>query len=280
MFFYINIKSLYNFTMEIFENIKNSVDFFLRQKFAFSRKNYSEKNEDKEGLLASPKALEKEQELIAKYDLDYLKNNSTRQNYLENLYTIDVLDKHFTPHPGFAHPLPQGARVKELKVLDIGCKNWFYAKGEYFFFKKYCQNLQLNGIELDSNRLYTNLYSRKQVALFHIRDLQNTNYIEGNLLNHSAKYNYIIWILPFVVKDPLIRWGLPMKYFQPAELLKKTYDLLENSGSMLIINQGEYEYEVQQKLCEKLEIKYNTFGEVKSEILTYNIPRYSILIER
>lgn len=269
MFFYIKTKSLYNFTMDWLDNIKNSVDFFLRQHLIFSRKNYSEQNENKEGLLASPKALEKEQELVAKYDLDYLKNNSTRPNYIENLYTIDILDNYLKINS-----------KTDLKVLDIGCKNWFYAKGEYFFFKKYCDNLKMDGIELDSNRLYTNFYSRKQVARFNIKDLKNTNYIEGNLLRHSGKYNYIIWILPFVVKDPLIKWGLPVKYFQPVELLKKAYDLLETGGSMLIINQGEDEYEIQQKLCEKLEIKYNTFGEVKSEFLTYNIPRYSILIKK
>lgn len=255
--------------MDLFENIKNSVDFFLRQHLAFSRENYFQQNEDKEGLLALPKALDKEQELIKKYDLEYIKNNSTKQNYLENLYIIDILDKNLTTD-----------FTKNLKVLDIGCKNWFYAKGEYFFFKKYCNNLTMDGIELDSNRLYTNFYSRKQVALFHIKDLQNTNYIEGTLLSHSGKYDYITWILPFVVKDPLIKWGLPMKYFQPAELLKKAYDLLENDGNMLIINQGECEYEIQRKLCDESGIKYTPIGEVKSEFLTYNIPRYSILIKK
>lgn len=269
MFFYIKVELLYNFTMDWFENIKNSVDFFLRQHLTFSRKNYFEQNEDKEGLLAKPKALDKEQELINKYDLEYIKNNSTKQNYLENLYTIDILDKYLKID-----------FTKDLKVLDIGCKNWFYAKGEYFFFKKYCDNLKMDGIELDSNRLYTNFYSRKQVALFHIKDLKNTNYIEGSLLNHAGKYNYIIWILPFVIKDPLIKWGLPIKYFQPAELLKKAYDLLENGGSMLIINQGKYEYEIQQKLCYESGIKYTPIGEVKSEFLTYNIQRYSILVKK
>jgi len=123
-------------------NLKNNFDFFVRTHFSFSRKNYVEKNESKEGLCE----IEREKILYEKYDLEYLKNNSTMQNYLENLYTLDLLDRYFTPH---LNPLPKGERKNNKKnyelgegesqtILDIGCKNWAYVKSEYAFFKKYC----------------------------------------------------------------------------------------------------------------------------------------------
>lgn len=252
-----------------FQNLKNTIDFFLRQKFVFSRKNYFEKNEDKEGLLATPKALERENFLVETYNLEFLNSNSTRQNYTENLYLIDLLDTYLKPN-----------HVNDLRILDIGCKNWFYAKSEHAFFKKYCGNLTLDGIELDANRLYSNFYSRKEVAKFYIKGLENTNYIEGNFLNHNEKYDYIVWILPFVVEEPLLKWGLPLKHFQPEKMLEHAYESLKDGGQIFIINQGEAEYDVQKELCEKLSIKFNPLVEIQSDFLEYQIPRFGILIKK
>ena len=97
-----------------FQNIKNNIDFFLRQKFSFSKLNYFAKNEEKEGLFSSIGCFERERTLYDKFDLAYLKSNSTRANYLENLYMLDVLDTFL--NIDFSN---------NLKVLDIGCKNWF-----------------------------------------------------------------------------------------------------------------------------------------------------------
>ena len=130
----------------VFENIKNSIDFFIRSKTKFSRKNFVEKDEK---LLF--------------------------RNYLENLYTYDI-----------------------AKILDIGSKNWFYAKGEYSFFKSFVQTPCLDGVEIDAFRLYSNLYSRYESAKFYTKNLKNTNYIAGDLLSISDTYDYIIWFLPFV----------------------------------------------------------------------------------
>ncbi len=252
---------------DFIQNLKNNIDFFLRQHLNFSRKNYYEKNEEKEGLFAKQKALEREKFLFEKYNLNYLKSNSTRQNYLENLYIIDLLDKYLSIY------------FKEnLSILDIGCKNWFYAKGEYFFFKKYCKNLVLDGIELDSNRLYLDFYSRAEVAKFHIKGLEGVNYFEKNFLHHNEKYDYIIWILPFVVEEPHVKWGLPKKFFQPEEMLMHAYKSLKENGRIFIINQGKAEYEVQKILCKKPGIPFESSDNVESDFLTYK-PRYSILIK-
>lgn len=258
--------------MECLENLKNNIDFFLRQRFSFSRKNYFEQNEDKEGLFEG-EITERENFLVEKYDLANLKSNSTRQNYCENLYLVDILDRYLAPNLSTVRPFDHST------VLDIGCKNWSYAKGEYAFFKKYCVNLQLDGIEIDTNRVYSNFYSRKEVAKFYTKEI-NANYIEGDFLNHKGEYDFIIWILPFVVENPLVKWGLPLRYFKPEQMLKKAYDSLKEGGSMLIFNQGQVEHEAQIELCKKLQIKYTTFGEVKSDFLPYNIERQLLIVEK
>lgn len=251
-----------------FQNLKNKFDFFLRQHINFSRKNYFEQNEQKNNLFKNKKTIEREEILFEKYDLEYLKSNSTRRNYLENLYTIDLLDRYLNVEA-----------QETLNVLDIGSKNWFYAKSEYFFFKKLCKNLQLDGIEIDSNRLYNNFYSRVQVAKFHIKNLEGANYIEGNFLNHQGNYDYIIWILPFVFEHPHLKWGLPISYFQPEKMLTKAYNCLNKGGKIFIINQGRAEFMAQKFLCKRLKISCIELGEVKSDFLSYK-PRYLTIIEK
>lgn len=250
----------------LLNDLKNKFDFFLRKHLSFSRKNYAEKNELKDGLLEDNS---RENSLVEKYGLDWLKNNSTRQNYLENLYMIDLLDKYFAIN-----------KREKSEILDVGSKNWFYAKGEYFFFKKHCGELELDGIELDSNRLYTNFFSRAEVAKFHIKGLENTKYIQGDFLKHNEKYDYIIWILPFVFEYPHLKWGLPLSYFKPEVMLKHAYESLNDGGQIFIINQGEVEFEYQQKLCEKLKLTFNPIGKVESEFIKYKIERYLTQIKK
>lgn len=234
-----------------------------------SRKNYREKNKSKSNLFANEEIISRENELLEKYDLSYLKNNSTKINYLQNLYTMDLLDNFLI------------VDFKEnMSVLDIGCKNWFYAKGEYSFFKKYCSNLKLDGIELDVNRLYNNLYSREEVAKFYIKDLENTNFIAGDFLKHEGKYDYMVWILPFVFEEPLIKWGLPKSYFQPEKMLLHAYDLLNEGGKIFIINQGEEEYRAQKELCNKLNLKYESVELIYSKFLNYKYFRYLTLVSK
>lgn len=250
-------------------NLKNKIDFFIRQNIRLSRKDYSEKNESKENIFDSTVQKEREIFLIKNYEISYLNENSTEENYIHNLYTLDLLDKYFVINTN-----------EELRVLDIGCKNWFYAKGEYAFFKKHCESLTLDGIEIDGNRLYSNFYTRKEVAKFYIKDLTGCSYKVGDFLNHKEKYNYISWILPFVVKEPLLKWGLPIKYFKPEQMLVHAYESLRPEGKLFIVNQGEIEYEEQKQLCKRVGLSFEDIGNVNSVFIEDKYPRYAIIINK
>lgn len=190
----------------------------------------------------------------------------SRQSELENLYMTDILDKYF-----------EVKHKSDAKILDVGSKNWFYAKGEYEFLKKHFDKFSLDGIEIDSNRLYSNFYSRAEVAKFHIKDLDNVRYFEKDFLEHNEKYDYIIWILPFVFEYPHLKWGLPSKHFCPEKMLSHAYEILTEGGKMFIVNQGELEYQEQIRLCEKLGIKFKPLGKIESEFYDYT-PRFGVLI--
>ena len=232
--------SSHRLSASMLEEIRNNVDFFIRNTTKFSRKDFIEKDE---ALL--------------------------ERNRLENLYTEDILNQFFTKE-----------KRNHTKILDIGCKNWFYAKGEYDFFKSFCSNFSLDGVELDAHRLYSNFYSRIEVAKFYTKNLKNTKYIAGDLLELEEKYDFIIWILPFVTPSPLKLWGLPGKYFCPKKLLDHAFKLLNNNGQMLIINQGENEALIQQELLKDLKIPFTPLGEIKSEHFEYQHPRFGYLVKK
>ncbi len=224
----------------MFENIKNNIDFFIRQNTKFSRKNFVEKNE--ETLLI---------------------------NYLENLYVFDLLDRFFSK-----------TKKDFISVLDIGSKNWSYARGEHSFFDSFCNNFSLTGVEIDAYRLYYNFYTRYEVSKFYIKNLKNTQYIAGNLLELKTSYDYIIWILPFVLESPLKLWGLPKRFFMPEKLLAHAYSIMKDEGQMLIVNQGEKERIAQKCMLEKSNIPYEDLGLINSEFLEYKNERYGFIIRK
>ena len=224
----------------MFEDLKNNIDFFIRTKTKFSRKNFVEKNE---------------QELAI--------------NKAQNEYIFEILDRNFLK-----------SQKPNLQVLDIGCKNWFYAKGEHKFFSSFSSDFSLDGIELDAYRLYSNFYSRYEVAKYYIKDLKNTNYIADNLLNLEKKYDYITWFLPFVTYEPHKYWGLPRKHFCPEKLLFYTISLLNDGGQMIIINQGEKERDIQKKMLEKTDVDFEFLGEIKNQFYTFEYKRYGFLVRK
>lgn len=192
----------------------------------------------------------------------------TKQSEFENLYMTDILDKYF-----------EIEHKSQAKILDIGSKNWFYVRGEHDFFKKYCDDFLLDGIEIDFNRLYSNFYSRGEVAKFYIKDFDNVRYFEKDFLEHNEKYDYIIWLLPFVFEYPHLKWGLPSKHFCPEKMLLHAFKSLTEDGKMLIVNQGEIEYQEQIRLCEKFGIEFKPIGKVESEFFDYT-PRYGVLVSK
>jgi len=251
-----------------FNDIKNNIDFFLRNKLIISRKNYFEKSENKANVFKNEIQIKTFEKLKNTYNLELL-NNTTIQNYLENLYFINLFDNIFSKE-----------YKENISILDIGSKNWSYVKSEYIFFKNYSNNFKLNGIELDAYRLCTNLYSRYEIAKFHIQNLENTNYIVDDFLNHQQKYDFIIWILPFITQYPLVKWGLPLKYFKPEKMLLHAFNLLNKDGKLLIINQNKKEYEIQKQLNEQLNLKTKYFDEIDDIFNVFKNKRYCCLIEK
>ena len=248
-------------------DFRNKFDFFLRNMITFSRKNYVEKGVNIEKVFICDEQKKLYSLLKEKYDLSPLfKYNDI--NFLTNLYFLDIFDKYIS------------YEKKNISVLDIGSKNWNYSGSEYIFFGKNADELCLNGIELDAYRLCTNLYNRYEISKFYTKDFKNTNYIAGDFMSHEKQYDYIIWILPFITEYPHMRWGLPLKYFKPEKMIKHAFKLLNEGGELLIINQGENEYNIQKELYARLNIDYNDIGEVNNVFNQFRNKRFCTVVKK
>lgn len=295
----------------LIKSFYNELDFFFRRNIRFTRK-YSGKNEPKESLFGHLSgenkkiAEEKEKLYLEKYHLQGLKDNSTCRNYLENLAVIELLESCFLSPPPY--PPPQGGgrdsqrgglcpppevspklqqyestyydKKNPLKILDIGSKNWFYASGEWSFFKYGGEEREifLDGIEIDAFRVYSDFHTRYDYAQFYIKNLPNTSYLAKDFLKHQEKYDFIIWFFPFVTEFPLLEWGLPLSKFKPAEMLKHASECLNKNGKILIVNQDEAEYEIQEELIRNLNLSYEKMGEFKNSFVEFERKRYVTIV--
>lgn len=193
------------------------------------------------------------------YDLSQWSSVCTTDEWQENLYILDLLDQLLGRHSSHSHS------------LDIGCKN-----GVYFPALASFTSSGWDGIELDAWRRYWNLTSRRDHGRFMAKPF-GCHYLAGSLLEHhpAIPYDLITWLLPFVVEGPLDAWGLPRRYYQPIAMLQHAYDLLAPDGTMLIINQGEWENEVQQRLFIATDIQAESLGQVSSQFSPFQQPRFA-----
>jgi len=260
------------------QNLQNNLDFWFRRKIKLSRGSYRPCNEPKESLFdqfsckQKTIASEREKEYLEKYHLQRLKDNSKKRIYLENLSIIEFFESYLNLEEANS----------EIKILDIGSKNWFYAEGEYKFFKynSFEKAISLTGIEIDAYRLYMDLHTRSDYASYYISNLNNVEYIAGDFMSHQGSYDYMTWFFPFVTEEPLLNWGLPLKFFRPQNMLKHAYSLLKPNGILIIVNQGKKEYIEQEKLLTKLNIPYSKEGSFESIFLDFSFERYVTVIHK
>lgn len=184
-----------------------------------------------------------------------------RKEFHESIYLLDLLDKY----------LPR--KTYTGLSLDIGSKNWSYLPALAAY-----TGHDWVGIELDPYQRYLDMSTRYGRAKRMLKAYPESNYICGSLLEHKGQYNLITWILPFMEKGSLLKWGLPEHFFQPEELLKHTMELLDDEGILFIVNQNESDMLQQKILLDRLKIKYTFLGELNSCFTPFKRRRYGWLI--
>lgn len=257
-------------------NLRNIIDYPLRQLFRFRRKirrlKQSQTIQDYAHLGESDqkRALEIEQRLVNKYHFIEDVTLQKTGNYYENVFYLHMLDTAFSRLEINLPPL--------LVSADIGTSHWFYVKALYAFltwYKTYHpRQIQLDGYEVDAYRIYTDFHSRYDHVMSHIGSLPDVHFIPTGFSEKIARYDVITLFFPFVFKKDLIEWGLPQKYHQPEKILRSAWNSLKPGGILMVVNQGKDEHQAQKLVFRDLSITVNLTFQMDPILFQYDHDRY------
>ncbi|MBP7691697.1 MAG: hypothetical protein KA764_07255 [Anaerolineales bacterium] len=260
--------------------LRNALDFPLRQFFRWRRPGLHWRNEPKHALfaaLAEPERVAAEaaaDRLLTHYPLDYLHAHSRTDNYRENLFYLELLER--------ALEAAAPALPAEINAGDIGPSHWFYVQALYALWTGWRaaapRAVTLTAYESDAYRVYLDLYSRWDHAHAHLRGLpaERVRYEPRAFPPQPAAFDALTLLFPFVFERDHLEWGLPGPLFSPAALLADAWLSLKPGGVLIIVNQGEAEHHAQRQLLEAHAIPAAAAFRHESQLFHYPLPRYGL----
>jgi hypothetical protein len=195
--------------------------------------------------------------LASGYDLSAWATVCSPREYLLNLHVLDMLDRHL-PHPPAMR-----------RGLDIGSGNWSYLPALVSWSRS-----PWDGVELDAHRRDWTLATRRAYAACMMRTCRDCRYFPGALTEFGGTYEGITWFLPYVRAETFSTTRLPRRYFAPEPMLAHAWSLLAPGGTMFVVNQGEEEMFVQDRLFARSGINAHCTGLLDSGFSPFHRPRY------
>jgi hypothetical protein len=96
--------------------------------------------------------------------------------------------------------------------------------------------IELNGIEIDAYRRFTNLRTRMDYGMYYSKLIRDGHYHPQDFLLWEKPLDFIFLLNPFVTVEALQAWGLPLKYLRPQKLFDHAFDLLAAQGGTLLLS--------------------------------------------
>lgn len=197
--------------------------------------------------------------MIDRFQLASYKKREKKENYLDNLLYLELLDfclgdREFSNEP--------------LRVLDVGARDWFYAGALWHFFSfagDSSRSVRVTGFELDPYLTYIDGHSRLDFARFFSRDLPGMDYRSIDFLLCEEKADVVTIFHPFLRSYEHLEGGLPLSCFYPKDLILHSYSLLKEGGYLVIVN-FDYETKMLLELLEELGMKVFRRGDWFSEL--------------
>lgn len=261
------------------QDLRNRLDYPLRQRLHWQRHGYRLANEAKANLYrhlpaaARQAAEQRVERLCADYDLEYLAGHSPADNFRENLYYLDLLETAFE-RGGVRLPQP-------VLAADIGVSHWFYVQAYAALLRGWQtetpRQISLHGYEADPYRMYADFASRYDHALAHLEGVPGSEYHPQAFATQAGRFDLVSLLFPFVFISDHLDWGLPGSHFQPESLLRSAWESLKAGGWLVIVNQGEAEHAAQRRAIDALGAPVAAAYRHDSTLYTYDLPRYVLV---
>lgn len=256
-----------NFLEISFLKVTNPLFYFFRKKLKGKEKEVKFKSINNTNRFTGETS-HLENMLVTKYNFHSFVNTIPFESYQMNLYILHLLDNLDIEFP------------ETIRAIDVGSKNFEYAPSLFSFYKEKGVCEILSGIEIDAFRRYHDFTTRFDHANAYIKDLPHTNYLPIDFLHYNEKVNVITMFLPFVFKEPLLYWGLPLSTYHPEKIFRHAFSLLKDGGIWIITSQEEIEEEKCHEILEKLGISYIKVGRFDSPFYPYELKRYTTIVKK
>jgi SAM-dependent methyltransferase len=263
-------------------DIRNRFDYAVRQRIRWRRPGLRFENQSKEGLFQSLTEPERQEfesgaaALVQTYHLDSFRENSSAENFRENLFYLDLLEK--------ALDASGKGLAGEIEAADIGPSSWFYVQALSALLRWWkCppeRKVSLSGYEADAYRLYADFHSRFDHACAHLHGIEGAAYLPQPFYRQPGHFDLITMLFPFVFIDDALRWGLPARLFQPEYLLADAHASLKPGGLLVIVNQGQKEHDQQRLMMEKEGLTISAAYCHSPRFYTYDIDRFVLVSSR
>lgn len=265
----------------------NPLAFALRRRLSWSRGEPTTADEAKGELFnylsssARRGAEGRERYLRDRYNLSPLYRASGREEYRENLYVLDVLDREVAP-------LLRSPGARAARGVDVGSKDFVYAFALERFLRRSGggRGAELVGVEVDGHAIYRDLHSRADRARANAARTGNAavRYEVADFLTfESAPADVVTIFYPFVTRFALLAWGLPLSAFRPRELLARAAASLAPGGLLVVFNHTLEEREALHELAATLPtLRLERHAPLGSALVDYyaRVPERSVSVFR
>ena len=177
-------------------------------------------------------------------------------------------------------PLLSEFKKTKPTVADIGARNFVFAPIIDQLLKEHSIEGSIHGIEIDAYRLLWGFHTRKDWGEFYARKARHAIYYPMDFLLWRTAIHLGFMLNPFVSKEPLLAWGLPMSQLKPEALFNHAFTCLKPHNGVLILScPSEEEFELARVLAKAARFTegQKTLWKPK-EISIQKKPRYGLVL--
>jgi len=168
--------------------------------------------------------------------------------------------------------------AKARACLDVGSKNGIHLPALHAVLP-----VPWTLVELDAHRRYGTGHTRRARAEALLSAYPGCHFLAASVTDvrpPPGGFDVITWSLPFVFVEPLHRWGLPPRFFQPDRLLGHVLSLLAREGVLHLVNQGEGERDEQLRLLEVAGAHVSRVEPLPAVLSPFRRTRWSMSVRR
>jgi len=139
-----------------------------------------------------------------------------------------------------------------LTIADIGARNFAFAPALDKHFKAMGYEATVHGIEIDAYRRLINFHTRADYGNYFAKSIRSGQYHPIDFLTWHQPLQIGFLLNPFVTREALLAWGLPLSTLQPEAIFHHAYSLLKPQNGVLILsNIDEHEITISYQLAKE-----------------------------